>query len=259
MRRGYAGSPGGIPHDLDAPTVVIVHGAWVDATDWREVIALLQARGLSVIAVQNPLRSLADDVDAVTRAINHQSSPIVLVGQGYGGTVITQAGDHPRVAALVYVAAFAPNTGESTSDAQNDYPPPPCVAELEVDAGGFLYLAQDAVPQFLAQDLPSADNRILAAAQKPIRASALLDRVTAAAWHTKPCWYVVAHEDRMICPALQRQTAKRINANVFVLQSGHLPFLSKPKETADVILAAVDSVRSTCKAAESIVVPRDRA
>ena len=240
MRRGHAGSPGGIPRDLDAPTVVIVHGAWVDATDWREVIALLQVKGLSVIAVQSPLSSLADDVDAVTRAINHQSGPIVLVGQGYGGTVITQAGNHPSVAALVYVAAFAPDAGESTSDTQKNYPPLPCVAGLEVDAGGFLYLAKDAVPQFLAQDLPSADNRILAAAQKPIRASALLDRVTAAAWHAKPSWYVVADEDRMIAPALQRQIAKRINANVVVLQVGHLPFLSKPKETADVILAAVD-------------------
>jgi pimeloyl-ACP methyl ester carboxylesterase len=243
MRRGHAGSPGGIPRDLDAPTVVLVHGAWVDATDWREVIALLQVKGLSVIAVQSPLSSLADDVDAVTRAINHQSGPIVLVGQGYGGTVITQAGNHPSVAALVYVAAFAPDTGESTSDTQKDYPPLQCVADLEVDAGGFLYLAKNAVQQFLAQDLPSADNRVLAAAQKPIRASALLDRVTAAAWHAKPSWYVVADEDRMMSPALQGQIAKRINASVFVLRSGHLPFLSKPKETADVILAAVGFVR----------------
>jgi pimeloyl-ACP methyl ester carboxylesterase len=222
---------------------VIVHGAWVDASDWREVIALLQVKGLNVIAVQNPLRSLADDVDAVTRAINQQSGLIVLVGQGYGGTVVTQAGNHPRVVALVYVAAFAPDTGESTTDTQMDYPPPPCVAEIEVDAGGFLYLAQDAVPQFLAQDLPAADNRILAAAQKPIRTSALLDRVTAAAWRTKPSWYVIAEEDRMISPELQHNTAKKINANVFVLASGHLPFLSKPKETAAAVLAAVDSVR----------------
>jgi pimeloyl-ACP methyl ester carboxylesterase len=243
MSRGHAGSPGGIPRDLDAPTVVIVHGAWVDATAWREVIALLQAKGLNVIAVQNPLRSLADDVDAVTRAINHQSGPIVLVGQGYGGTVITQAGNHPSVAALVYVAAFAPDTGESTSDTPKDYPPSPCVGGVEVDAGGFLYLAQEAVPEFLAQDLPAADNRILAAAQKPIRASALLDRVTAAAWHARPSWYVVTDQDRMISPALQRQLAQRINAIVFILHSGHLPFLSKPKQTADAILAAVDFVR----------------
>jgi pimeloyl-ACP methyl ester carboxylesterase len=241
-------------HDLSAPTVAIVHGAWVDATDWREVIALLQVQGLNVIAVQNPLSSLADDVDAVTRAINHQSSPIVLVGQGYGGTVITQAGSHPRVVALVYVAAFAPDTGESTSDIQKDYPPSPCVAGLEVDAGGFLYLAQDAVPKFLAQDLPSVDNRILAAAQKPIRASALLDRVTAAAWHTRPTWYIVADADRMISPALQHQTAKKISAKIFVLQSGHLPFLSRPKATADVVLAVVDE----CKAL-LIVGPCERA
>lgn len=247
MRKGHAGSRGPVPRDLNAPTVVIVHGAWIDATDWREVIALLQVKDLSVIAVQSPLSSLADDVDAVTRTIDHLSGPIVLVGQGYGGTVITQAGNHQKVSALVYVAAFAPDTGESTTDAQTHYPPPLCVAGLEVDAGGFLYLAQDAVPRFLAQDLPSADSRILAAAQKPIRASALLDRVTAAAWHTKPSWYVVADEDRMISPALQRQTANRINANVSELQSGHLPFLSKPKETADVVLAAVEFVRRKCK------------
>jgi pimeloyl-ACP methyl ester carboxylesterase len=257
MRRGHAGDTGALRRDLDAPTVVIVHGAWVDATDWREVIALLQVARLGVVAVQNPLSSLAADVDAVTRAINHQSGPIVLVGQGYGGTVITQSGNHPRVAALVYVAAFAPDTGESTTDAQKHYPPPPCVAGFEVDAGGFLYLAPDAVAEFLAQDLPATDSRILAAAQKPIRASALLDRVAAAAWHTKPSWYVVTDEDRMISPALQRKIAKRIDANVFILRSGHLPFLSKPKETADAILAAVDFVRCERKAGEAIVAPRD--
>lgn len=232
-----------IPHDLDAPTVMIVHGAWVDATDWREVIALLQTKDLSVVAVQSPLSSLRDDVETVMRAIKHRSNPIVLVGQGYGGTVITEAGNHPSVAALVYVAAFAPDAGESTTDAQEEYPPSSCVARFEVDAGGFLYLAPDAVPEFLAQDLPAADTRILAAAQKPIRASALLDRVTAAAWQTKPSWYAVTAQDRMISPALQQQIAKRINANVSLLHSGHLPFLSKPKETADAILAAVKFVQ----------------
>ena len=243
MRKGHAGGPGGIPRDLLPPTVIVAHGAWVDATGWREVIALLQAKGLRVMAVQNPLSSLAEDVDAVTRAINQQSSPIVLVGQGYGGTIITQAGNHPSVAALVYMAAFAPDTGESTTDMQQDYPPPACVTRLEVDAGGFLYLAPDAVREFLAHDLPSADARVLAAAQKPIRASALLDRVTAAAWQSRPSWYVVADEDRMISPARQSQISKRINASVFVLHSGHLPFLSKPRQTADAILAAVEFVQ----------------
>jgi pimeloyl-ACP methyl ester carboxylesterase len=232
-----------MPRDLDAPTVVIAHGAWVDATGWREVIALLQARGLSVIAVQNPLSALADDVDAVTRAINHQSNPIVLVGHDYGGTVITQAGNHSRVAALVYVAAFAPDSGESTIDAQ-DYPPLPCIGRFKVDAGGYLYLAPDIVLEFLAQDLPATEGLVLAAAQQPIRASALLDRVTEAAWRTKPSWYAVTDEDRMISPALQREICNRIEARALILRAGHVPFLSKPKETADVILGAVEFVSS---------------
>jgi pimeloyl-ACP methyl ester carboxylesterase len=259
MRGGHAASPRGTPRDLDAPAVVIVHGAWVDATDWREVIALLQARRLSVVAVQNPLTSLADDVDAVTRVINHQAGPIVLVGQGYGGTVITQVGGKASVAALVYVAAFAPDTGESTADAQKDYPPSPCVAGIDVDAGGFLYLTQEAVPEFLAQDLPSVDNGVLAAAQKPIRASALLDRVTTAAWRTKPSSYVVTEQDRMISPAFQRQTAEKINAHVFSCQSGHLPFLSRPRETVEAILAAVNFVRCNSCASRPLAVPRDGA
>ena len=240
-RRGHADAFE-IPRDLNAPTVVIVHGAWVDATAWREVIALLQVTGLSVVAVQNPLSALADDVDAVTRSINQQPGPVVLVGHGYGGTVITQAGNHSRVAALVYVAAFAPNVGESTTDAQ-DYPPLACIGGLEVDAGGFLYLAPDVVLEFLAQDLPAPEGRVLAATQQPIRASALLDRVADAAWRSRPCWYIVTDWDRMISPALQRRLAGRIAASVFCLPAGHVPFLSKPSETAGVIGAAVDYVR----------------
>lgn len=247
------------PRGSVAPTVVITHGAWVDGTGWRKVIAVLQVQGLNVVAVQTPLSSLADDANAVTRAINHQSGPIVLVGQGYGGTVITQAGGHSKVASLVYVAAFAPDKGESTTDAQTDYPPLPCVAHFEVDAGGFLYLAQDAVPEFLAQDLPAADCRILAAVQKPIRASALVDRVTSVAWRDKPSWYVVTDADRMISPHLQRQIANKINANVVTLHAGHVPFLSKPKETADVILAAADWVRGKFPTRDSIAAGLDRA
>jgi pimeloyl-ACP methyl ester carboxylesterase len=240
-RWGHA-EPIATPRDLNAPTVVIAHGAWVDGTAWREVIAQLQVLGLSVVAVQNPLSALADDVDAVARVINQQTAPVVLVGHGYGGTVVTQAGMHSRVAALVYVAAFAPNIGESTTDAQ-DYPPLACISGLEVDAAGFLYLAADVVREFLAQDLPATECRVLAAAQQPIRASALLDRVTDAAWQSKPCWYIVTEGDRMISPVLQRQIANRIGARVHFLRAGHVPFLSKPSETADVIGAAVDHVR----------------
>ena len=223
--------------------MVIVHGAWVDGTSWREVIALLHVNGLSVIAVQNPLSALGDDVDAVSRVIKRQPGPVVLVGHGYGGTVITQAGDHSKVAALVYIAACAPDIGESTTDVERDGPSSPAISRFEVDAGGFLYLSLAAVQEFLAHDLSAAEVRVLAAAQPPIRASALLDRVTTAAWRTKPSWYAVTEEDRIISPALQREIAIRIEARVLSLRAGHLPFLSKPKETAEVILAAVDSVR----------------
>ena len=232
-----------MPRDR-APTVVIVHGAWADATSWREVIALLHVEGLTVVAVQNPLTALADDVDAVTRAIDRLRGPVVLVGHGYGGTVITQAGTHASVAALVYLAACAPDVEQSTDDVAKDGCSLTLVSRLEVDAAGFLYLPHAVVLESLAHDLPAAEAGVLAAAQPPIRVSALLDRVTEAAWHTKPSWYVVTNEDRIISPALQREIAARIGARVLSLRSGHLPFLSMPKETAEVILAAVDFVRS---------------
>ena len=232
-----------MPRDSDAPTVMIVHGAWADATSWREVIALLQANGLSVVAVHNPLSALAEDVDAVTRAINLRPSPVVLVGHGYGGTVITQAGNHPGVVALVYIAACAPDIGEAMGDAGNDGPSPALIDRIEVDAGGFLYLPQTVVLEFLAHDLPRVEAMVLAAVQPPIRASALLDRVTEAAWRTKPSWYVVTDEDRIISPVLQREIATRIGARFSSVRAGHVPFLSRPKETAEVILGAVDFVR----------------
>ena len=232
-----------MPRDREAPTVVIVHGAWADGTSWREVIALLHVEGLSAIAVHNQLSALRGDVDAVTRVLKRQAGPVVLVGHGYGGTVITQAGDHSNVAALVYMAACAPDIGESTTDVENSGPTSPLVSRFEVDAGGFLYLPLSVVREFLAHDLPDAEVRVIAAAQPPIRVSALLDRVTNAAWRTKPSWYAVTDEDRIISPTLQREIAARIGARVQFLRAGHLPFLSKPKETAEVILAAVEFVR----------------
>jgi pimeloyl-ACP methyl ester carboxylesterase len=165
----------------------------------------------------------------------------VLVGHGYGGTVITQAGDHSNVSALVYIAACAPDIDESTIE--NCGPSSPFVSRLEVDAGGFLYMPLAVVREFLAHDLSEAEVRVLAAAQPPIRASALLDRVTKAAWRIKPSWYAVADQDRILSPALQREIAARIEARVVPIRAGHLSFVSKPMETAEVILTAVDFVR----------------
>src|SRR6267378_29279 len=156
-RGGQVDARGPMRRDREAPTVVIVHGAWADGTSWREVIALLHVEGLSVIAVQNPLSALGDDVDAVTRVLKRQPGPVVLVGHGYGGTVITQAGDHPSVATLVYIAGCAPDIGEATIDVEKSGPAPPVISRFEVDAGGFLYLPLTVVREFLAHDLPEAE------------------------------------------------------------------------------------------------------
>ena len=144
---------------------------------------------------------------------------------------------------LVYIAACAPDIGESTADGQGDRGARAVTSSFTVDAGGFLYLAPSAVLEFLAHDLTATEAAVLAAAQKPIRASALLDRVTDAAWQTRPSWYGVAEEDRLFAPALQLAIARRINASVVSLRAGHLPFRSKPNETAAVIMAAVEGVR----------------
>jgi len=227
-----------------SPTVVLVHGAWADGSSWNAVIAQLQAKGLKVVSVQNPLSSLTDDVDATRRAIDAEKGPVVLVGHSYGGTVITQAGNSDKVAALVYVAAFAPDEGESTNDLQKPYPVPPYVSKLEIDAKGYLWMPQEAVPTYFAQDVAPKTGKVLAATQGPIRAAAFEEKVTQAAWRRKPSWYVLTDQDRMIYPDLQRDMAKKIGATVATLHASHVPFISKPDETTAVILAAIDKARS---------------
>jgi pimeloyl-ACP methyl ester carboxylesterase len=228
---------------LKFPTVVIVHGAWVDGTSWREVIALLQGRGIRVVVAPVPLTSLGEDTEAVARVLQREQPPIVLVGHGYGGVVITQSGMHPNVTALVYVAAFAPDVDSGAPEGSREYPLT-YEAPLRVDTEGFLYLEDETVAEYLAHDLPRPDGRVLAAAQKPIRCRALADRVTVAAWRTKPSWYVVAERDRMVSPDVQRRLALRINAQTISVEAGHLPFLSKPVETTAGLLAAVRYAQS---------------
>jgi len=224
------------------PTVVLVHGAWADGSSWSEVVARLQARGLRVVSVQNPLSSLADDVAAVQRAIAMQRGPVVLVGHSWGGTVITQAGSEAAVDALVYVAAFAPALGESTNDAQKGFPLAGYVPLLQADPDGYLWFPQDVLPVWFAQDLPDTAGKVLAATQNPIRAAAFDDKVSQVAWQTKASWYLVTDEDRMIHPALQRRMAERIGARVSSVRASHVPFLSHAQETAAIILRAVGSI-----------------
>jgi pimeloyl-ACP methyl ester carboxylesterase len=219
-------------------TVVLVHGAFADGSSWEKVIPLLQAKGLKVVAVQNPLTSLADDVAATKRVVDAQTGKVVLVGHSWGGTVITEAGTSDKVKALVYVAAFAPSEGQSTAELGKDYAVPPGIATLQADAGGFLWLPTASVAANFAQDVAPATAALIAATQGPINAQAFADKTTVAAWKNKANYYIASSEDRMIDPALQQAFAKKIGATTTTLKASHVSMVSQPQKVADVIIAA---------------------
>ncbi len=215
--------------------IVLVHGAWADGSCWAKVIALLQARGLHVVAVQNPLTSFADDVAATRRAIALQDGPVILVGHSYAGVVITEAGNAPKVAGLVYVAAFAPGDGESINSVSKSYPPAPLGGELHSDAQGFLTVSPKGIAEDMAQDLTDGEKQILTATQGETAGVVFGATVTTAAWKTKPSWFVIAGNDRAIPPELERDEAAAIKATSITLPANHLAMLSHPKEVADMI------------------------
>jgi pimeloyl-ACP methyl ester carboxylesterase len=225
------------PAPAQAPTVILVHGAFADGSSWRKVIARLQARGVAAVAVHAPLTSLQDDVAATRRAIAAAPGQVVLVGHSWGGTVITEAGDDPKVAALVYVAAFAPDVGQSSADQGEGFPPAPGLARLE-QRDGFLSLPEPAVREDFAQDLAPAEARLIHATQGPLKASALDERVSHAAWRGRPSEYVLSRRDRMLSPQLQAATAERIGARLRPLAAGHASMLSQPAAVAAAILEA---------------------
>ena len=220
-------------------TVVLVHGAFADGSSWNRVIDKLQRQHTEVIAVQLPLTSLKEDVAATQRAIARAHGDVVLVGHSWGGTVISEAGNDARVKALVYVAAFAPDSGKSTADLAGSYPAPPGSAGIAKTADGFLYLPAKSVRQDFAPDIMAAEQNRLTATQGPIRAAAFAEKVTHAAWHDKPSWYVVSKSDRMINPDLERSMAKAIDAKTTEVAASHVSMVSHPEEVARVIEQAV--------------------
>ncbi len=227
--------------------IVLVHGAFADGSGWRGVYDELTARGYAVAIVQNPLTSFADDVAATRRVLNRQKGPAILVGHSYGGSVITEAGADAKVAGLVYVAAFAPEIGQSTLDQYAEIAPPPNFVPEE-QSDGFAYLNGDKFRAGFAADTSEKDAAFLRDAQVPIAMEALKAKVTAAAWKTKPSWYVVATEDGAIAPELLRRTARRIGAETTEVKGSHVVFLTQPKAVADVIEQAAKSA-ATVKAA----------
>jgi pimeloyl-ACP methyl ester carboxylesterase len=220
-----------------AHNVVLVHGAWADGSSWSEVIQRLQAAGLHVTAVQNPLTSLADAAAETRRALALQDGPTVLVGHSWSGTLVSEVGTDPKVTALVYVAARAPDAGEDFVALSAKFPTMPARAGVE-NHDGFTTLSEDAFLKYFANGVPHDKAEVLYAEQQPTAAALFGNRTTAAAWHTKPSFYAVSKDDQTISPDLERFLAARMKATTIELDAGHLSLVSRPQEIADLILAA---------------------
>lgn len=223
-------------------TVVLVLGAWADGSSWSSVVSILQKRGLKVVAVQLPRTSLPDDAAVVTRAIDAQSGPVILVGHSYGGAVISQAGNDAKVAALVYVSAFAPGDGQSINDLTSPFPKPAWENGLVVNSSGYLTLSTDTYLNSFAPDLPKDAATVLAATQGPLFAHCLDDKVSTVAWKSKPSWWVYGDQDQIIPPQLQQAEAQALNAQLTVIPgASHLALVTQPNAVANVIIDAAST------------------
>jgi pimeloyl-ACP methyl ester carboxylesterase len=225
------------PAATTARNIVLVHGLFADGSSWSEVIARLQPKGLNVTSVQNPLTTLPDAVASAERVLARQDGPTVLVGHSFSGMIVTEAGVHPNVSALVYVAARAPDAGEDYGALAKTYPAPPASAGVVFD-GDEGRLTEEAFLRDFAGDLPEAKAKVLYAVQEPFQKALLTGKTTHAAWRSKPSYYAVSTEDRTINPDLERFMAKRMGAKTIELKSSHLSLISHPDEITRLILDA---------------------
>lgn len=220
--------------------VVLVHGAFADGSGWEPVFQLLTKQGYSVAIVQHPETSYAEDVKFTKAVIDQQSGPVVLVGHSYGGSIITEAGNHPKVAALVYIAAFGLDEGESCATIEQAVPP--ATTGIKGAPDNYFYIDPAVFHADFAADLPEAQAAFMAASQVLISADSFTHKVTNPAWKHKPSWYMVASEDRSINPEQERMMARRMNAKTVEVKSSHVAYMSHPKETANLIHEAARSV-----------------
>jgi pimeloyl-ACP methyl ester carboxylesterase len=221
----------------EARNIVLVHGLFADGSCWSEVIARLQAAGLNVTSVQNPLTTLAEAVAETQRVLDRQDGPTVLVGHSFSGMIVTEAGVDPKVSALVYVAARAPDAGEDYAALAKTFPTPAATAGIVFD-GDEGRLTEAAFLRDFAGDLPEARARVLYAVQQPFHKALLTAKTTHAAWRSKPSFYAVSTDDRTINPDLERFMAKRMGATTIEVKASHLSLISHPQEIADLILQA---------------------
>jgi pimeloyl-ACP methyl ester carboxylesterase len=223
------------------PSIVFAHGLWADGSCFNKLIPTLQAEGHEVMASQHGLNSLASDVTAVKACLGRVPSPVVLVGHSYGGTLITHAGTDPRVAALVYIAALAPDADETSQSQQNKFPKTDVFAHIEV-TDGRIWLKQSGV-SFFCGDLPEAEQKLVYATQGVPVPDLFDQKVEGTAWKTKPSWYIVGAKDRTVHPDLERFVAKRMKATTVEADSSHVPMLSQPSLVLDVIRKAASAVQ----------------
>lgn len=223
----------------NCPTIILVHGFWGGAAHWAKVIPLLNRAGLTKLnAVELSLTSLADDAERTRKMIAQVDGPVLLVGHSYGGAVITEAGNQPNVTGLVYIAAFAPDAGESPGAITQAHPPE-AAANLAPDSDGYLWVRQDKFHESFCQDLDADEALVMAVTQKAPLASTFGDNVTVPAWKSKPSWYQLSEHDRMIAPANQDRMAQRAGAGKIVrLPASHASLASHPREVADLIIEA---------------------
>jgi pimeloyl-ACP methyl ester carboxylesterase len=227
-----------------ATTIVLVHGGFVDGSGWESVYTLLKKDGYSVAIVQHPTISLADDVATTQRIVQAQHGPVILVGHSYGGVVITEAGNDPQVVGLVYIAAFAPDKGESVSTLIKDPPPGAPVPPILPPQDGYLSLDKAKFPAAFAADVDKDKAAFMADAQVPWGVEALSGTISAPAWKTKPSWYLVATDDRMIPPPAQRLMATRAGATVVEVAGSHAIYVSQPQAVAALIEEAATGVQA---------------
>lgn len=232
-RRASAGNPAG----NGAPNIVFVHGLFADGSCWSDVIARLLPAGLTMTSVQNPLTTLPESVAEATRVLDRQDGPTVLVGHSFGGMLVTEAGLHPNVSALVYIAARAPDAGEDFGALATRFPKPPASAGIVFD-GDQGRLSEAAFLRDFAGDVPEARARVLHAVQQPFHKALLAGRTEHAAWRSKPSYYAVSADDRTINPDLQRFVAKRMGARTVEIRASHLSIVSQPDAVAGLILEA---------------------
>ena len=239
-------------------SVVLVHGGFVDGSGWEAVYRILRKDGYKVSIVQNPTISLAEDVRATIRVISAQDGPVVLVGHSYGGVVITEAGNDPKVVGLVYIAAFAPDEGESVSSLIKDPAPGAPVPPILPPRDGYLFLDTAKFPASFAGDVDRAKAEFMADAQVPWGVEALEGAASRPAWKTKPSWYLVAKDDRMIPPAAQHLMAKRARATVVEVSGSHAVYVSRPDEVARLIARAAEASKDGARPERARLHPTTR-